>query len=95
MQTNWFGSMLGTFLGSARNARMLIWVVVGVTPSFSRRLPEEGVDEGALAGVEFTDDDEQEEFVELLDGSTQRLPVFVGGAELNQGDSQIVQELAL
>ncbi len=67
----------------------------GGDPLFQERLPEEGVDESALSGVEFPHDDEEKEFVELLDGSTQRLPVFIGRAELKHDGSQIVQELAL
>ena len=33
---------------------------------------DQSVDECALAGIEFTDDDQEEEFVELLDGTVQR-----------------------
>ena len=40
------------------------------------RAADERVDERALAGVEFADDDEQEELVELLDRAVERLLVF-------------------
>jgi len=32
---------------------------------------DQSVDEGALAGIEFADDDQEEELVELLDGTVQ------------------------
>ena len=53
--------------------------VVGVTPLEQQPLAEQGVDEGALAGVEFADDDQQEEVVELRDRRGERAPVSVGG----------------
>ena len=93
VQTDWFSSMIVP-VWLSRNARFDLGRG-GRDPLLQQALPQEGVDQGAFAGVELTDDHQQEEFIQLLDGLTQRLPVFVRGAELHQGDPQIVQELAL
>ena len=58
--------------------RTLICAVVGVTPLERDPAADDRVDERALAGVEFADDDEQEQLVELLDRLLER-PLLVGG----------------
>jgi hypothetical protein len=42
---------------------------------------QQRVDEGALAGVELADDDEEKQLVQLLDGPRERLLMFGGGGE--------------
>ena len=51
-------------------------------------LPDERVDEGALAGVELADDDQQEELVELLDRSLERGLMLGRGVEPHQRGAQ-------
>ena len=74
---------------------MLICVVVGVTPSLSSFLPQQGVDEGALARVELAHHHQQEQLIELLDGLRQGGVVVLGGAEAHQHGAQVVQQAAL
>jgi hypothetical protein len=50
---------------------------------------EEGVDEGALAGVELADDDEQEELVELTDRLGERRAVVGLGLDASEGNLQL------
>ena len=57
-------------------------------------LSGQGVDEGALAGVEFADDHEQEEFVELADGRGERRLVLLARAEARQRIAQLGEQLA-
>src|SRR5262249_52613446 len=54
-------------------------------------LAGERVDERALAGIEFPDDHEEEQLVELRDGSLERREVFVARAEPDQSGAEIVQ----
>ena len=82
--------------------RTLICAVVGVTPSSTTRAAEQRVDEGALAGVELADDDEQEELVELLDRAVERGLVLrrriepdEGGAQPREDPPLVLQKLVL
>ncbi|OQA18776.1 MAG: hypothetical protein BWY63_01939 [Chloroflexi bacterium ADurb.Bin360] len=47
-------------------------------------MPQEGVDHSALACIELPGDDEQEEIVELVNGTLKGDPVFWGDPELRQ-----------
>ena len=58
-------------------------------------LAGEGVDEGALSGVELADDDEEEQLVELLDRSLERGHVLVACAEANQAGAQLIEDAPL
>jgi hypothetical protein len=58
------------------------------------RLPEERVQDGALAGVELPDHDEQEEVVELGDRARERLLVLVPGPGADEHHPQLTQPLA-
>ena len=69
--------------------------VVGVTPSSITALAGQRVDEGALAGVELADDDEQEQLVELLDRALERRHVLVAGAEAHEARPQVVEDAPL
>ena len=73
----------------------LICAVVGVTPSCGDLAADERVDEGALAGVELADDDEQEQLVELLDRAVERLLVLGRGIEARQRGAQSREDAAL
>ena len=75
----------------------------GGSGAFSQDLlAEQGVDQGALAGVELTGDDDQEEFVQLQDGFLQAVQGFARQIELGQGELHpgqgfffVAQELGL
>ena len=71
-----------------------ICAVVGVTPSASRAWADEGVDEGAFAGVELADDHQEEQGVELLYRRGQRGLVVGGGAEPGQRVAQGREQVA-
>ena len=71
-----------------------ICAVVGVTPSCSSSLSEEGVDEGAFSGVELADDHQEEQLVELAHRRGQRGLVVASGAELGQRVAQGREQLA-
>jgi hypothetical protein len=62
--------------------------VVGVTPSSKTRSPEQRVDEGALARVEFPDDDDHEQLVELPDRSDQGAEVWFSRRQRDQDIAQ-------
>ena len=79
---------------SSPNARRWIRVVVGVTPSGSRALPRHGVDEGALAGVELADDDQQKELVQLTNGLLQGRQILRPASQ-RAGGLQLLQSRAL
>ena len=55
---------------------------------------EQRVDEGALAGVELADDDQEEELVELLDRAVERLLVLRRRVEPGQRRPQAGQDAA-
>ena len=59
------------------------------------RLPSERVDERALPGVEFADDDEQEQLVELLDGLVERVLMFGCGVEPGERRAQAGEDAPL
>ena len=57
-------------------------------------LAEQRVDERALSGVEFADDDDEKEVVELADGRQQRGAIVGRGAEFDERVAQRRQQLA-
>ena len=57
-------------------------------------LPGEGVDERALAGVEFADHDEQEEFIELANRRGERRLIGIGRTETRQRIAQLGEKFA-
>src|SRR5688572_1631750 len=63
-------------------------------PFFEHLATNEGVDEGALAGVELADDHQHEELVELTNGRGECRPVFGAGAELRQRIAELSQQVA-
>ncbi len=60
----------------------------GGHPFCQQRLPDERVDERALAGIELSDDDKQEQLVELPDGLVERLLLVVSGVDARQRRAQ-------
>ena len=58
-------------------------------------LPQQGVDESALAGVEFTNYDQQEELVQLDEGLPEGSEVFFAGIEARQQRLQVAQQATL
>ena len=73
----------------------MICAVVGVTPFLRDRAADERVDEGALAGVEFADDDQQEQLVELLDRAIERLLMLRRRVEARECRAQPREHAAL
>ena len=64
--------------------------------ALGQHLPsEEGVDEGALAGIELADHHEQEELIELVDRVRERPTVVVGGLRALECGRHLGEELAL
>ena len=55
---------------------------------------EQGVDDGALAGVELADDDDEEELLQLGEGVADEGEVGVGRVETREGDLQVGQQAA-
>ncbi len=66
----------------------------GRDPFLEHLLPQQGVDEGALAGVELPHHDQEEGLLELRDGVGQGLALLLGGSETHEPVAQLGQEPA-
>ena len=55
---------------------------------------EQGVDDGAFAGVELSDDDDEEELLQLGEGVADQRQVGVGRIETREGDLQVGEQAA-
>ena len=67
----------------------------GGDPLFEHPASQEGVDEGALAGVELAGDDQEEQLVELQGGPLEGLLVLGRGVEPRQGLLEVGQQPAV
>ena len=56
---------------------------------------QHGIEKGGLAGVEFADDHQQEDFVQLMEGAFEQLHICVRRVKPSQQDPEILQECAL
>src|SRR4029077_1041396 len=67
----------------------------GGDPLFEDLAPQQGVDEGALAGVELAGDDEQEQLVELLGRPREGRPGLGRGVDPRQRLPQVAEQPAV
>ncbi len=68
-------------------------LVVGRDAFLEHAFAQQSVEEGRLAGVELTDDDQQEEFVQLAQAALEEIQVVLGRVEARQNDTQLFEQL--
>ena len=56
---------------------------------FEQPLAQNGVDKGALPGIELADHHQQKQLIQLLNGATERGLVFFRRAQFSQNDLQV------